>query len=354
MTTDHRTERRLGRPPAFLVIVVLVVLLVVGAWSAFWIVASRQAEAAVTDWLAQEAAAGRVHDCDNRRTGGYPFRFEVVCERPRLTLMADPEVTASGEELRAVVQVWRPDHVILEVDGPVRVEQGPDQSRAPSPLVADWDLLQASLLMPDGRIQAVDVASDGFDVRQEGAEGDGAVSLTAGHIELHQRHGAGPGPQSGTDLALSARELLLGYPGVSQGKPVDVTMTGRAVALSPEILTRPREFLSRWQEAGGSLAISSFEARQEDSRLIAQGRVEPRPEGQIEGNLTLALAGPDVTQPGAAGAFGGVAPFVATALRFVGESTEIEGEPAVRGRLALKNGKAYLGNFPIADLPRLY
>ncbi len=102
------------------------------------------------------------------------------------------------------------------------------------------------------------------------------------------------------------------------------------------------------------MSIDSFEAKQDETRLTAQGDVTPEPEGRVRGDLTIALAGPDVSGPGKGGAFGGLAPIVATALRFVGETTEIDGKPAVTGKLSLHDGKAYLGNFPVADVPRLY
>ncbi|ESR26403.1 hypothetical protein N177_0903 [Lutibaculum baratangense AMV1] len=353
--TDDR-KRGLGRPPMALVVLVLLILAAIGAWSYFWSVASRRAEAALESWLAVEATQGRVHSCSERSTGGFPFRFEFVCESPSFTLSVQPEVVATGQELRAVLQVWRPEHVIVELDGPLQVASGPDLLGGSRPLVASWDLMQASLHMPLGRLRAIDVAADNLAVAPEGRQAAEDFALEARRLEFHQREGAaGPsGDDQGMDLAVSAKDLMITYPGATRVEPVDVNLVGSAVALTPELVARPREFLPRWQEAGGRFDIQSLVARQQDTRFIAQGNLQPEADGRLNGLLSLALAGPDVTSPGATNAFGGVAPFVATALRFIGERTEIEGEPAVRGELRLRNGKAYIGNFPVADLPRLF
>ena len=254
-----------------------------------------------------------------------------------------------------MLQVWQPDHVIVEIEGPVRVASGPDLLGAVPPVVADWELLQVSLRVPYGELKAVDVAADAVTVRPEDAAGEAAgFALDADHIEIHQREGASAPDGSAMDVAMSAQNFQIAYPGGPAVAPLDLAMTATATALTRDLLAHPQDFLPRWQEAGGTLTISDLSVRQDESRLSARGELTPEPEGRVRGEVTVALAGPDVARPGATQAFGGAAPMLATALAFIGERTEIEGRPAVQGKLSLRDGKAFVGMIPLGRLPRLY
>ncbi len=51
-------------------------------WSITWFVLAGRIDALVEQWLAGEAAAGRVYACSSRKTSGFPVRFEVICDKP--------------------------------------------------------------------------------------------------------------------------------------------------------------------------------------------------------------------------------------------------------------------------------
>ena len=52
-----------------------------GGWSWLWHYAAGKAEATIDGWRAREAKSGRIYDCGSQAIGGYPFRFEVNCDR---------------------------------------------------------------------------------------------------------------------------------------------------------------------------------------------------------------------------------------------------------------------------------
>src|SRR4051794_41986501 len=80
LTSRRRSLWRLFIAPALLVVAAV-------AWTAFWFFAASQVDASADAWRAQEAKSGRVYDCARRSVAGFPFRLEVRCDQPRVSLL---------------------------------------------------------------------------------------------------------------------------------------------------------------------------------------------------------------------------------------------------------------------------
>src|SRR5436305_9855195 len=97
-------------------------VLFAAAWSLFWVMAARRADATITAWLAQEARLGRTYGCASRESGGYPFRIEVRCTAPTLEFAnAQPVRVLKAQELRGVAQVHPPNLIIADISWPLAV-----------------------------------------------------------------------------------------------------------------------------------------------------------------------------------------------------------------------------------------
>src|SRR5947207_13940328 len=57
----------------------LAVVILAGAWTAFWFYAAATAETKIAEWRAQESKAGRIHSCGSQGIAGHPFRIELRC-----------------------------------------------------------------------------------------------------------------------------------------------------------------------------------------------------------------------------------------------------------------------------------
>lgn len=355
---DAPGSERLGRPPRFIVLVVLAVVLVASVWSGIWYFGTQKAEEMVTAWLATEADRGRTYDCKKRGFGGYPFRVEVTCSSPRLDIAdASPRIRVSAEHFRAVAQVWNLTHVIFEIDGPVRIETGDRRKRPDVAVDATWQLMQGSVRAPGGQVESVDVAiTDLTAAPDPGTVGPGGgATVTAHQFELHGRT-AGSASSVGRDyeVALDARALVVALQGATPADAVDLAFVGRLDAMPHPPPRDPQVFLTAWRGNRGTIQVDRLSATQGETELRASGLLTPDETGRPEGAITIALAGPDVTTPGVAGAFGGLAPIVAMALMFTGKATDIDGRTALSGEIAFKDGKVMLGSLAIAELPRLF
>src|ERR1700754_3937444 len=73
----------------------LLLLIAAIAWSGFWFFAASQVGVQADAWRAHEANSGRIYDCANRSVAGFPFRLEISCESPSVTLASQTAQPAS-------------------------------------------------------------------------------------------------------------------------------------------------------------------------------------------------------------------------------------------------------------------
>ena len=106
-------ERRRSRFWLFFPFLLLVA--VIGAYSAYWIYARAEIGLGVDKWVAEQRAAGAVVEYESREIGGYPFRFELDVVAPHY----QPPNMASweGERLQLVMQPWNWRHIIARAPG---------------------------------------------------------------------------------------------------------------------------------------------------------------------------------------------------------------------------------------------
>src|SRR5665647_1240074 len=80
MTAMARTYSARRRNRRYITLLVLFAALF-GGWSWLWHYATGKAETAIDGWREREAKSGRVYTCGSQTIGGYPFRFEVNCNK---------------------------------------------------------------------------------------------------------------------------------------------------------------------------------------------------------------------------------------------------------------------------------
>ena len=108
------TPKKKPRFGLFLPFVLL--LLVVGAWSAWWHVASGRIDQAVDEWISEQEAQGAAFTYAGRHMGGYPFRFELVFDQPAYSGRPG-EASWEGDRAEFVMQAWNLTHMIGRMPG---------------------------------------------------------------------------------------------------------------------------------------------------------------------------------------------------------------------------------------------
>ncbi len=311
---------------------------------AFWFYASRAAGSALDAWIERENRLGRVWTCAERSIAGFPFRLEVTCKGASFTNAAGGSSVARGSlpRILVVTQIYQRDLLLVEFDGPLRLE-GRGTGEVAS---VDWDILRASIRGLPGAPQRISV--DGKKIKANAANAGGPVAEVAAEtLEAHLRRD----PQRweteraydfalrGTGIASPQLDRAAGGVG---GASLDARLSlTRAEPFPGEGFAAAAE---SWRTRGGRLTLSEFRFAKGDRRIEASGEggidARSRPEGRVELSLTgfNDLLRGLVANPQAGALLG---------LRSGGQN-------AIKLPLRADRGMLSIGPLPLFPLPPLY
>jgi len=319
-------------------------LLVALGWTAAWYVLAGQIEAEADRWLAREAAAGRVHDCAERRIGGFPFRLEIICRGFSSASGQGAEAIAiKAAGLHVVAQVYNPGHVIAEIESPVEI----DSPALPGRVTATFELAQASYRGSLDAMERTALVVDKLAVEQAGSV---PMNWTSSHVELHARRPPMAAPEARDfDVAFSAHDLSV----EGATTPIDLDVQGKVAAL-PERWRGPHASLREWQARGGSLEISALRAEADRVLASARGVLSLDDQGRLDGKLAAEIAGVEALAAQLPRSGSGYGAMLGPTAALLGGTARLEGRPAVKLELAMRGGDVRLGPIPLGRVPPLY
>ncbi|MEJ1159908.1 DUF2125 domain-containing protein [Prosthecomicrobium sp. N25] len=323
------------------------VIAAVAIWSGVWAYARQTLAEAVETQLAALADNGLVLGCADRSIVGYPFRLELRCARFTVEDRRSGATADLGPG-RGVALLYRPNHIILEFDGP-----GTATDPRGGTLLASWRLLQASLRFSDGVLTRASLAVDGLDGRFEGP-GLQSVAVKATHAEIHGRPET---PDAGFDLAADIRAGSLVVDGRRIGpEAVDLTADTELVRLPPEAEPGLPAFLAAWAANDGRLDIRSIRLASGKLAVEGRGAMALEQTGLLTGMLKLVATGLEsVNDPKATGA-SPPADLAVMASGFLLFGKPVKEGP-VPGRsidFVIEQGRMKLGAAPLGRLPPLF
>jgi hypothetical protein len=351
----------------------------IGGWSWFWHYAAGKAEVAIEGWRAREAKSGRVYKCGSQSIGGYPFRFEVDCEKASALLRSNqPPIEIKTGGMLIAAQVYQPNLLITEFHGPLTIAE----PGKPPTIVANWKLAQSSVRGTPQAPERVSLVFDGPVVdRINGGARENL--LHAKHIEIHGRIVEGsvtdhPVIEVVTRLTRAAAPTL--HPAASH--PLDADVDALLRGLND---FSPKPWPARFREiqaAGGRIDITQARVQQGDTIVVGSGTLSLNANGRLDGQLRVTGAGLEAflaslnveqkvqTSPDTdkvAGALdrllpglGGVARQQATSsnlslgINLLGQQTTLEGKHAVTLPLRFEDGAVFLGPIKFGVVPALF
>lgn len=371
--------------------------LLAAGWSGFWFYAASQIDTQFEGWRAREAKAGRIYECAKRSVGGFPFRMEVRCENPLVTLtsqtsqqVADARLTARLKEILVVAQIYDPTKIIAEFTGPAMVAAGGTEPQ----FGANWTLGQASVAGLPIAPQRISMAFDNPTLdRLNGAVP--APLLRASHLELHMRLLEGSlsdNPVLDTAFQLTGGSLQGLHPILAEPFDADIRAQLRGLKdFSPK--PWPQRF-REIQAANGRVDFTQSRVQQGDVIAVAAGSLAITPDGYLDGELTMTVAGMEKIVPmlgidkafadngaqpgnGAAGVnVQGVNKLIGALDRFIpglgdaarknanagimaginmlGKPATLEGRSALAFPLRFVNGAVLIGPLRVAQTPPLF
>ena len=258
--------------------------LVFAGWATAWLSIRDQTSRALDDWIAAEAALGRLWICPNRMVGGFPFRIEVTCDSLALQR---PDLRVSLGRVAVITRIYAPRHLIAHVAGPLRAGDGPIA------VEGTWRALEASLRTAKEGLQRASLVVDGPQVRLAGAAA-GDLTLSGQRLETHLRpnptRGAGEGAFDWSfQAAQMALPLLDDLIGGIEPADLDLQVT---VTQAGDVAARPlAEELERWRQAGGRLEVTAVTLAKGGRRLEGKGQLWLDDAHRPQGRADLAAAG---------------------------------------------------------------
>jgi hypothetical protein len=398
MTEMTLAPRR--RPLWRLFLMPVLLLIAAAAWSAFWFYAASEAEVKADAWRAQEARSGRVYDCARRTIAGFPFRLEVRCDGASVSLIsqtagqaaAQTPLTASLREILVVAQVYDPKLLIAEFTAPARISD----SRGTASMLVNWSKARSSVVGLPAVPQRASIVFDEASIDRINGSVQAPLAR-ARHVELHGRLAEGSAldrPAIETVLKIEAGSVQGVHPLLAQPFDADV----RAMLSGLKDLA-PKPWPERFRElqaGGGHVEIVQSRIQQGDLIAIAAGKLGLSPQGRLDGELQMTVAGiekvipalgiekmldegvPQATldrvAPGVKtrdvsnllGALDRAIPGlgkavkqnanigVAAGINALGTEAVLEGRKARTFPLRFVDGTVYLGPLKVGDVPALY
>lgn len=368
-----KTRRRPWRVALPLVIL----LSLAAAWSGFWFYAVARTEGLLAAWQQREAQAGRSYTCGRETIGGFPFRFELICEQPSAEFASnEPKVVFRAANVHAAAQVYDPTLLIAEIDSPVTIAVSGE-----APVDANWKLLQISIRGRPPAPNRASIVIEGVAVAPPAGTADNAL-LRAQRIELHGRVAEGTVTDHPVlDLAVTFAGLAAPALHPMTREPLEVTAIGVLHGLDH---LRPMPLparLRQLQAAGGRLQIKQARLEQGDVTAVAAGSLGLTAEGRLDGQLDMTVAGLDRVLPRlgidqlapqndrlapAFDALDKLLPGLGQAARrqagsglsvglsLIGRPAELDGRKALALPLRFVDGAVYLGPVRVGAVAPLY
>jgi len=280
------------RPLWGLFIAPVLLLIAAVAWSVFWFFAASQVDVQADAWRAREAKSGRVYDCGRRSVAGFPFRLEVRCDNPSVSLFSQAAGTALMNahlgQIMVVAQVYDPKRLIALFTGPATITNGSDPS---SSLAVNWRLGEASVYGLPSVPQRGALVFDAPTIDRNTGSAQTPVAR-ADHVELHGRLVDGTPadhPVIETDLQVNGGSILGAHPMLAE--PFNADVDTRLAGLKD---FTPKPWPQRFREiqaAGGHVEIVQSRIQQGEMIAVATGTLGLTANGNIDGELQMTVAG---------------------------------------------------------------
>ncbi len=329
-------------------VIVLVVALV--AWSAYWVLVSQMVRRGIDDWMAQQRARGGEVRTAGLSVGGFPLAFET--DAREVDLLHPDGAVLRLASLTARAPSWAPTEIDVRLDRGIHlvlpVQVG--ASSAPVTVVAaggDGDLgLSLGGDLRTARLGLSDIAIEGAPA--------GRITAAAAEIRAIQ-----PAAQpAGASLGVTAQARTVtaaAMPLPRLGPSIDSALIELALT-GPVPRAAQVPELTAWRDAGGTvrverlalvwgpLAVEATGTLALDQALQPRGRLDAQVRGFTDALQALAAAG-TVTSAQAG--------FIGLALNVMAGPPGADGIATLRAPLAIDNGIVSLAGFPLGAMPRI-
>ena len=326
-------------------LLIAVVLLVSIGWGFGWNFVSAKAQEQLDQALAQVNTGDRKLSCENRRSGGFPFRLVVSCDETVFERGGELAVNFAGLDAQAFV--YRPLHQVLDFKSPARIK-----TKQLGTVEITWKKARLGSKLQGNGVSAATARVEDARARLLNAPPEVAgTSLFAKSVLLSARRTTQDEQPDSIVLGTITQAVeILG----SQYKLPPVDIEGSVVAhdIAPAFSGKGKP-LHLWIQKGGEADIQGISLLSGNAELFAKGWVKLDLDGFLNADLDVDSAnlndfvdamGPELVQ------IQSVARAVIGAMEGFGTDSTLNGKPAKRVRVEIRRGFVKIGFIPLGTI----
>lgn len=331
---ERSSAKRGMRPSTKIVLLAVFAVVGMGVYSAGWYYLAGQLAGRVEGLIASLSEDGVSLSCDNLDVRGYPFRLGVFCDGITASDMTSGDMNVTTAAFRSAAQIYRPNHVVSELEAPVRAVLANGAS-----LALDWQALQSSTVFGTSGLSRASLQGNALVAQVEG----GAIDATADTLQLHTR-------RNGEDL-----ELAFMLEGARLGGLVAPTNLPSFDFVAEAIFSDGAGFLAgrrlAAEELRGTSGVLSNATAAIDGggRAVLNGPFEIAEDGLISGAFDLRIERLSDWQALIAAQMPGAEGTIETATGFLRAFGG--GGDTISVTLQVSDGRVALGIIPIGRIP---
>jgi hypothetical protein len=323
--------------------IALVALLLAAALSGAWYYLANQLDRAVRAGIETAGGQGVRIGCANQSVFGYPFRLGLRCDALDIDAPAK-NFRADGGALRTAAQVYQPNKVVAELDGPLNIA-----AEGMPPFEVTWTLAQSSTSFWTAGIDHFALVMEAPQIALNQPAGARQPVVRSDHIEVHARR-----RDQALDVAITDKAIKLLAPELAAVPAFDVT-ADVTVEGAADWLAGRRE----GQTLGDALAGKSGEIRTlavalagTAGSLALSGPFSIADDRRISGDFSVVVDNAEsivALVSTAAPQLAGIAGSIASGIAFAGRTEN--GKTTIQ--ISVRNGNAALGIIPLGKIPPL-
>lgn len=253
------------------------VLLILTAYSIFWVVVSERAGAAIEDWASAQRSAGYTISWDRLTMSGYPFSLRVEIDKPQM--VHKPGVTSDGwywdtQQVMLRARPWNWQKFYLQASGDHRVSFIDARGGKPKDFNVISETLDISVNYDRGILNNLDISVTDLHVSVNGIN-MASIGAFQGEIEWDSTRMADDRTRTGgVKILFKSLNVPLVPPILAREVGTEIAQ----IALSADVYGpvpvtgRPAD-LAMWRDSGGVVEVRRAQTSYGPLHVEAEGTI---------------------------------------------------------------------------------
>ena len=329
------------KPRHKLILLIASIFIIPGLVTLGWYWGADRLENLIETRISTIASTGVTVTCNNLEIRGFPFRIGLNCDN---TSFDDTKrrIGFTAGELRTTAQIYKPGHVISELDGPLTV------TNRHSVVEANWQSMRASSVFDISNLSRASIEAMSINMATQLATMKELQNVSAENLQMHVREN-----ENNVDIAASGVNIALENAITRSPIHIDDINFFITVHDNMEILKYDRA-----QDAsilyGSDMTLHDLTIKgKQNAAVTASGPLSVSDQGIISGDVAITLTNianlkSTITEvnPALSANFSNI-------INILSALSPSENPDEIQINLKIRNGMAQAGIIPLGRIPAI-